>query len=60
MLSSSDLHERLAATRASLRKLEDAALAERRREQELETAYAKTDTVRPDLLPRQLRQQRGD
>jgi len=59
MSVSSELRERLEATRAKHRRLEDAALRERRRQQELDAAYSKTETVTAGTLPRTFAQDRG-
>lgn len=51
MPSARELRERLLATKKKLRELEDAALAERRREQELDRAYSQAQTVRATAVP---------
>lgn len=59
MPSADELRERLTATKQALRKAEDAVLAERRREQELDRAYASANSVRDSALPPGWHQQRG-
>lgn len=58
-LTSAELRERLAATKRALRKAEDAVLAERRREQELDRAYSQATTVRPTAVPPGFLEERG-
>jgi hypothetical protein len=51
--------ERLALLRKRLREAEEAMLAERQKEQELQRAYSQAQRIRPGAVPRNFHQQRG-
>jgi hypothetical protein len=54
-----DVRERLARLRQRLREAEEAMLAERRKEQELDRAYTQASKVRAEALPPGFHEERG-
>jgi hypothetical protein len=56
---SKDARERLARLRQRLREAEEAMLAERRKEQELDRAYSQANKVRAASVPRGFLDERG-